>query len=95
MAENINNPAEPMLNAMPPITLALILLNVLVHALGLATGPEIVRVFGQWPGFGRELFGKRYQGQVLPFAPIASPAAMILLTRETDSPTSFAIALNV
>ncbi|HEX7971308.1 MAG TPA: rhomboid family intramembrane serine protease [Thiobacillus sp.] len=34
---------------MPPITLALILLNVLVYALELATGPEIVRVFGLWP----------------------------------------------
>lgn len=34
---------------MPPITLALILLNVLVYALGMATGPEIVRVFGLWP----------------------------------------------
>ena len=34
---------------MPPITLALILLNVLVYALELATGPGIVRVFGLWP----------------------------------------------
>jgi membrane associated rhomboid family serine protease len=34
---------------MPPITLALILLNVLVYALELATGPEIIRVFGLWP----------------------------------------------
>ena len=34
---------------MPPITLALILLNVLVYALALATGPQIIRVFGLWP----------------------------------------------
>ncbi|MBT9568227.1 MAG: rhomboid family intramembrane serine protease [Thiobacillus sp.] len=34
---------------MPPITLFLILLNALVYALGLATGPEIIRVFGLWP----------------------------------------------
>lgn len=34
---------------MPPITTALILLNVLVYGLGLATGPDIVRVFGLWP----------------------------------------------
>jgi membrane associated rhomboid family serine protease len=34
---------------MPPITFALILLNVLVYALELATGPEIIRVFGLWP----------------------------------------------
>jgi len=31
---------------MPPITLALILLNVLVYVLELVTGPEIIRVFG-------------------------------------------------
>ncbi|MHB1144113.1 MAG: rhomboid family intramembrane serine protease [Thiobacillus sp.] len=36
-------------NAMPTITLSLILLNVLVYALGLTTGPEIIRVFGLWP----------------------------------------------
>ena len=34
---------------MPPITLALILLNILVYALALATGPDIVRAFGLWP----------------------------------------------
>ena len=34
---------------MPPITLALILLNVLVYALEVFTGPEIIRVFGLWP----------------------------------------------
>jgi len=34
---------------MPPITLALILLNVLVYALSVFTGPDIVRTFGQWP----------------------------------------------
>lgn len=34
---------------MPPITLALILLNVSVFALAVATGPDIVRVFGLWP----------------------------------------------
>lgn len=34
---------------MPQITYSLILLNVLVYALGMATGPEIVRVFGLWP----------------------------------------------
>ncbi len=34
---------------MPPITYALILLNVLVYALEVATGPELVRVFGLWP----------------------------------------------
>ena len=34
---------------MPPITLALILLNVAVYALAVATGPDIVRVFGLWP----------------------------------------------
>jgi len=34
---------------MPPITFALILLNVLIYALGVATGPDIVRVFGLWP----------------------------------------------
>ena len=34
---------------MPPITLALILLNVLVYALELVTGPEIIRIFGLWP----------------------------------------------
>jgi membrane associated rhomboid family serine protease len=34
---------------MPPITLALILLNVMVYVLELATGPEIIRVFGLWP----------------------------------------------
>jgi membrane associated rhomboid family serine protease len=34
---------------MPQITYALILLNVLVYMLELATGPDIVRVFGLWP----------------------------------------------
>lgn len=34
---------------MPPITFALILLNVLVYTLAIATGPDIVRVFGLWP----------------------------------------------
>ena len=34
---------------MPPITLALIVLNVLIYLLSLATGSEIVRVFGLWP----------------------------------------------
>lgn len=34
---------------MPPITFALILLNVLVYALEWVTGPEIIRVFGLWP----------------------------------------------
>jgi len=34
---------------MPPITLILILLNVSVYALAVATGPDIVRVFGLWP----------------------------------------------
>lgn len=34
---------------MPPITLALILLNVLVYALSVFTGPDIVHTFGMWP----------------------------------------------
>ncbi len=34
---------------MPQITFSLILLNVLIYALGVATGPDIVRVFGLWP----------------------------------------------
>jgi membrane associated rhomboid family serine protease len=34
---------------MPPITFSLIVLNVLVYALEVATGPEIIRVFGLWP----------------------------------------------
>lgn len=34
---------------MPPITFTVILLNVLVYALELATGPEILRVFALWP----------------------------------------------
>jgi membrane associated rhomboid family serine protease len=34
---------------MPPITFALILINVLVYMLGMATGPDIIRVFGLWP----------------------------------------------
>lgn len=34
---------------MPPITFALILLNVLVYALSVFTGPDIVRTFGLWP----------------------------------------------
>src|SRR3569833_1135732 len=35
--------------AMPPITLILILLNVLVYVLELVTGPEINRIFALWP----------------------------------------------
>ena len=34
---------------MSPITSALLLLNVLVYALGMATRPEIVRLLGLWP----------------------------------------------
>lgn len=34
---------------MPPITLALILLNVLVYFLAVFTGPDIVRTFALWP----------------------------------------------
>jgi membrane associated rhomboid family serine protease len=34
---------------MPPITFALILLNVAVYVLGGVTGPEIVRTFALWP----------------------------------------------
>lgn len=34
---------------MPPITYTLILLNVLVYALEIVNGPEVVRVFGLWP----------------------------------------------
>jgi len=34
---------------MPPITFTLILLNVLIYALEIATGPVIVQVFGLWP----------------------------------------------
>lgn len=34
---------------MLPITYSLILLNVLIYALAVATGPDIVRVFGLWP----------------------------------------------
>lgn len=34
---------------MPPITLALIVLNVLVYALAVFTGPDIVRTFALWP----------------------------------------------
>ncbi|MDP2266036.1 MAG: rhomboid family intramembrane serine protease [Thiobacillus sp.] len=34
---------------MPPITFTLILINVLVYVLALATGPDIVRTFGLWP----------------------------------------------
>ncbi|MCA1978461.1 MAG: rhomboid family intramembrane serine protease [Thiobacillus sp.] len=34
---------------MPPITLALIVLNVLVYALAVFTGPDIVRAFALWP----------------------------------------------
>ncbi len=34
---------------MPPITFTLILINVLVYALALATGPDIVRTFALWP----------------------------------------------
>jgi membrane associated rhomboid family serine protease len=35
--------------AMPPITLALIVLNSLIYFLSFATGPDIVQVFGLWP----------------------------------------------
>ncbi|MDO9387267.1 MAG: rhomboid family intramembrane serine protease [Thiobacillus sp.] len=36
---------------MPPITATLILMNVMIYALGIATGPDIIRVFGLWsPG---------------------------------------------
>lgn len=41
---------------MPPITLALILLNVLVYALSVFTGPDIVRTFGMWPPGSGGLF---------------------------------------
>jgi membrane associated rhomboid family serine protease len=34
---------------MPPITLTLILLNVLVYGLALFTGPDLVRTFALWP----------------------------------------------
>jgi Uncharacterized membrane protein (homolog of Drosophila rhomboid) len=34
---------------MPPITLAIIVLNVLVYILSMFTGPDIIRVFGLWP----------------------------------------------
>ena len=34
---------------MPPITLTLILMNVAIYALGVATGPDIIRVFALWP----------------------------------------------
>ena len=34
---------------MPPITLALIALNVLIYFLSQVTGPDIIRVFGLWP----------------------------------------------
>lgn len=34
---------------MPSITSLLILLNILVYALALATGPDIIRVFALWP----------------------------------------------
>ncbi|MBW8457143.1 MAG: rhomboid family intramembrane serine protease [Thiobacillus sp.] len=38
---------------MPPITATLILMNVMIYALGIATGPDIIRVFGLWsPGSG-------------------------------------------
>ena len=40
---------------MPPITLTLILMSVLIYALGVTTGPDIIRVFGLWPpGSGGE-----------------------------------------
>ncbi len=44
---------------MPPITFTLILLNVLIYALGIATGPEIIHVFGLWPpgSGGRSMSG--------------------------------------
>ena len=41
---------------MPPITFTLILLNVLIYALGVATGPEIIRTFGLWPPGSGGLF---------------------------------------
>src|SRR5512139_261619 len=34
---------------MPPVTYALVLLNVLIYALEVVSGPEIVRAFGLWP----------------------------------------------
>jgi membrane associated rhomboid family serine protease len=34
---------------MPPVTYALVLLNALIYALEVVSGPEIVRVFGLWP----------------------------------------------
>ncbi len=34
---------------MPPITLTLILLNVMVYGLALFTGPDLVRTFALWP----------------------------------------------
>ena len=43
------NLAKPFRSAMPPITITLILLNVLIYALGIFTGPDMVRVFGLWP----------------------------------------------
>lgn len=41
---------------MPPITRTLILLNVAVYVLAIATGPEIVRVFALWPPGSGEPF---------------------------------------
>jgi membrane associated rhomboid family serine protease len=41
---------------MPPITLALILINVFVYLLGMFSGPEIVRTFALWPPWMAELF---------------------------------------
>ena len=41
---------------MPPITLALIALNVLIYVLSLFTGPDIIRVFGLWPPGSGEPF---------------------------------------
>lgn len=41
---------------MPPITLALISINVLVYLLGLFTGPAIVQTFALWPPWAPNLF---------------------------------------
>jgi membrane associated rhomboid family serine protease len=43
--------------AVPPTTLALIVINVLIYALAVATGPGIVRVFGLWPPGSGGAFG--------------------------------------
>jgi membrane associated rhomboid family serine protease len=41
---------------MPPITRALIALNLLIYLLQLLTGPEILRVFALWPPGSRSAF---------------------------------------